>query len=190
MVANRIDGNKESADKAEKPQPSAPTGSSGGGGGGLKAWLPLLITILTMPLLAYGMTTFVLLPKLQHGLGRTARAPHEGAKEGKNGKDAEAKKENAALTKLLVNVAGSMGSRYLLVSLTLVGTGADFRAKIERNDPQLRDAAGGVLSAKSLADLEKPGARNLVRSELISAFNNVLGATTVQEIYLTEFAVQ
>ncbi|MGH7973851.1 MAG: flagellar basal body-associated FliL family protein [Limisphaerales bacterium] len=41
-----------------------------------------------------------------------------------------------------------------------------------------------------MADLEKPGARNLIRSELISGFNNILGGPLVQEIYLTEFAIQ
>jgi flagellar basal body-associated protein FliL len=50
--------------------------------------------------------------------------------------------------------------------------------------------ACGVLSTKTLADLEKPTARNLIRTELISGFNNILGEAMVQEIYLTEFAIQ
>jgi flagellar basal body-associated protein FliL len=41
-----------------------------------------------------------------------------------------------------------------------------------------------------MADLEKPGVRNLIRAELISGFNNILGANMVQDIYLTEFAIQ
>lgn len=191
MVANRMESNKDGAEKIERPQPPAPApaASTTGTGGGFKAWLPLLVTFVTMPALAYAVTTFVLLPKLQSGLGVTPAA-HSSAKETKPAKDPEAKKETAAMGKLLVNVAGSMGSRYLMTSLTVVGTGADFRAKIERNDPQLRDAAGTVLSAKSLADLERPGARNVIRSELISAFNNILGGPVVQELFLTEFAVQ
>ena len=50
--------------------------------------------------------------------------------------------------------------------------------------------AMGALSSKTLADLEKPGARNLIRTELINGFNNVLGDNSVQEIYITEFAIQ
>ena len=49
------------------------------------------------------------------------------------------------------------------------------------------DAALTALSAKTLNDLEKPGDRNLLRSELIATFNSVLGADAVQEIYFTEF---
>jgi flagellar protein FliL len=189
MVANRMDSLKEGAEKAEKSQAAAPAQASVSAGG-LKAWLPFLVTLVAMPLLAYGMTNFVLLPKLQHGLGVSGEAPAAGAKEGKSSKESDAKKETAAMNKLMVNVAGSMGSRYLMASITLVGTTADFRAKIDRNDAQLRDAAGGVLSSKSLAELEKPGVRNLIRSELIAAFNSVLGGSVVHEIYLTEFAVQ
>ena len=190
MAINRLDPNKDGADKAEKPQAPAPAAPPPApASGGAKAWLPLLVTLIAMPVVAYLVTTLVLLPKLQSGLG-LASAAHSGAKEGKTGKEAEVKKETAIMGKLLVNVAGSMGSRYLMLSMTLVGTGTDFKTKIDRNDPQLRDAAGSVLSAKTLADLERPGARNLIRSELISAFNNILGSSTVQEIYLTEFAVQ
>ena len=69
-----------------------------------------------------------------------------------------------------------MGSRYLLVSVTVVGTGGEaFKTKMTENDAQLRDMAMGALANKTLADLEKPGARNLIRTELINGFNNVLG---------------
>jgi flagellar protein FliL len=189
MVANRMDMSKEPSDKTEKPQAAAGAAPTGGGGG-IKAWVPLLATLLVMPAVAYAVTSFVLLPKLQHGLGVSPHPAAAAAPEGKNAKEPEAKKETAALTKLVVNVAGTMGSRYIMTSLTLVGPGADLKTRVEHNDAQLRDAAGGVLSTKSLPDLERPGARNLLRSELISAFNSVLGAGTVQEIYLTEFAVQ
>jgi len=58
------------------------------------------------------------------------------------------------------------------------------------NEPQLRDMAMGALANKTLADLEKPGSRNLIRAELINGFNNVLGENSVQEIYITEFGIQ
>jgi flagellar FliL protein len=94
------------------------------------------------------------------------------------------------MNKLLVNVSGTMG-RYLLVSISVVGSDAEFKEKMQAHDPQPRDmACGGALATKTLADLEKPGARNLIRSELISGFNNILSGALVQEIYLTEFAIQ
>ena len=59
-----------------------------------------------------------------------------------------------------------------------------------KHDAQLRDVACGLLSTKTITDIEKPGARNLIRSELISGFNHMLGNGSIQEIFLTEFAIQ
>jgi len=207
MAANRIDfskteppkGTPPSAEVAPKPPPAAAHGS------GLAAWLPLGVAVVVMPVLAYAITNWILLPKLQQGLGigkgearaeagvkaGAAAGGHGGhAGSGAAGVAAGVKKETATLNKLLVNVSNTMGSRYLLTSLTLVSKLSDFKQRLEANEPQLRDAACGVLSTKTIADLEKPGARNLVRSELIAAFNRVLGSDAVQEMYLTEFAIQ
>jgi flagellar basal body-associated protein FliL len=50
--------------------------------------------------------------------------------------------------------------------------------------------ACGALATKTLADLEKPDARNLIRTELMTGFNNILGDSMVQDIFFTEFAIQ
>jgi flagellar FliL protein len=182
------------ADDRTKPEPAEKTAAPPAptGGGFIKTWLPLIIVVALMPALAFGMTRFVLLPQLQKGLGiqpvavnATAETKPKAKKDG-----ADAKRESVMLSKLLVNVAGTMGARYLLVSLSVVGTGSDFKGAMQEHDAQLRDMASGTLANKTLADLEKPGARNLIRTELINGFNNVLGDAVVQEIYLTEFAIQ
>jgi flagellar FliL protein len=165
--------------------------------GGLKAWLPLLVAVVTMPVLAYATTQFILLPKLQHSLkAGAATTPaadsadtSAGGKEGD--KTAGAKpKVTVGLSKMLVNVAGTMGTRYLMTSVTLVGNTPDFKSKIDDNKDQLMDLATSTLSSKSISDLEKPGARNVIRSELMTVFNNALGSPLVQEIYITEMAIQ
>ena len=90
----------------------------------------------------------------------------------------------------MVNVSGSLGSRLLLASLTLTGSASDFKARIEDNTDQLRDIASGTLSGKTIVDLEKPEARNLLRAELLSQFSSILGNGFVQDIYITELAIQ
>jgi flagellar FliL protein len=188
MAVNRIESAAPRQEEAPAPAPAeeAPAAAPAGG---FKAWLPLIVTVAVMPLIAFGMTQFVLLPQLKKGLGlSTASATPVKAKESKP--SPEAKLESVPMNKLLVNVAGTMGARYLLVSLSIAGADADFKSKIQAHDPQLRDFACGVLAAKTIADIEKPGARNAIRTELISGFNNILGNALVQEIYLTEFAIQ
>jgi flagellar FliL protein len=174
---------------AETPEAAAPAGK------GFKAWLPLIAAVITMPALAFATTRFFILPKLERDLavGKPpgAAGGGEAKTEGKEEKGGSGKvKIPVNLNKILVNVAGTMGTRYLMTSLTLVGTSADFATKIEENKPQLLDLANGTLSTKTISDLEKPGARNVIRAELTTVFNNALGGPLVQEIYITELAIQ
>ena len=173
--------------KASDEEASPPAGVPAGG---FKAWLPLIVTILFMPVLAFGVAQFVILPQLQKNLGVKGGSSNA-AVSGKSKKEsAGAKQESVVINKLLVNVSGTMGARYLLFSLAVAGSSKDFKEKMQEHDAQLRDMACSALAAKTLADLEKPGARNLIRSELITGFNNILGDSMVQDIYLTEFAIQ
>ncbi|MDB6034819.1 MAG: flagellar basal body-associated protein FliL [Verrucomicrobiales bacterium] len=186
------------ANPAENKPEAAPAPS----GGGVKAWLPLMVTILLMPALAFVMTKFVLLPQLAkslgaetvnaregHGEAASSSSSHHGEeKSGKEGGNGKAKVK-VPLSKIVVNVSGSLGSRLLLASLTLAGNNNELKTKVEENTDQLRDMASSVLSTKTITDLEKPEARNLLRAELISQFNSVLGGG-VQDIYITEFAIQ
>jgi flagellar FliL protein len=117
----------------------------------------------------------------EHGAGK--ESGHGGAKSG-------GARPTFQLSKVLVNVAGSAGSRYLIANYTLVGSSGDFKGKLEERKDQLLDVAIGVMGAKTITDLEKPGARNLIRNELMAAWNNALGGSVVKEIYITEFAIQ
>jgi flagellar FliL protein len=201
MASNSLEtsrGGREEAKASEngksgetKAEPAA------AGGGKLKAWLPLVVAVVTMPALAYATTHFILLPKIEHAMapGKTGAATEgateAGAPAATGGKPVPDKlKVTVSLSKLLVNVAGTMGTRYLMTSVTLVGNTPEFKDKIEENKDQLMDLATGTLSGKTISDLEKPGARNVIRAELMTVFNNALGGPMVQEIYITELAIQ
>ena len=159
--------------------------------GGFKQWLPLVTAVAVMPVLAFATMKYVLIPQVQASLN-AGTAPTAAAPTKSGGKPAVGAGDRITvpMNKILVNLSGSMGSRYLLTSVTLVGSRLDFEKYVEGRKAQLTDLAAGILSAKTMEDLEKPGARNIVRSELLAAFNTALGEGTVQELYLTEFAVQ
>ncbi len=174
----------------KKTDAAAPAEAPAAPGGGMKTWLPLILAVVLLPALAFGMTKFVIVPQLQKSLGIKEIADG-GAGGDKSKKSPDGKKTSVQLTKMLVNIAGTMGQRYLLMSVTVVGTGGEaFKTKMAENDAPLRDMALNTLSTKTLADLEKPGARNLIRTELINGINNVLGDSSVQELYITEFGIQ
>jgi flagellar FliL protein len=144
-----------------------------------------------MPLLAYAVTALVLVPHFQKALlGAGAAAAEAEASASKEGAPSASQQQSIALNKLVVNVAGTMGSRYLLTSITLMGSSSGFRRRVVEKEPQLRDVASSILMAKTIADIEKPGARNVIRGELLAGFNSILGDPGAQEIYFTEFAIQ
>src|SRR5580704_14352505 len=186
-------GNPEGGEttEAKVPSPSA---------GGLKPWLPLIIAVVTMPLLAFATTRFLILPTMVHALNAansgaapdtasSSAAASTSTSTSDTGKPTSTK-VTVPMNKLLVNVAGTMGTRYLMTSVTLVGNTPDFKDRIENNKDQLMDLATGALCSKTIADLEKPGARNVIRSELMTVLNNALGGPVIQEIYITELAIQ
>jgi flagellar FliL protein len=206
MPANRVSaspGKEPAAATPESPAAAPGTAAAEPARGGLAAWLPLALTVVLMPAMAYVTTTFLLIPRIQKATSHAAPGPpttsgthapakgHGGGGETREGAIAGLPpRYTAPIEKVLVNVAGSMGTRYLLTKLTLVSNNADLKKMAEKNEDMLRDLAMSALSSKTINDLEKPGARNLIRSELISLFNSALGSGVIQEIYFTEFAVQ
>jgi flagellar protein FliL len=195
----------EKKPEGAKPETTAKEeGAKVGSDTGWKSWLPLIITVVLMPVLAFATTKFLIIPKVVQAREKTTAAGesahpeappesvHQGGKESKEaaGKTPAKKKQSFSISKVIVNVAGSMGTRYLMTSFTLVGTVNEFKTTIEDNKDQILDLANTAMASKTISDLEKPGARNQLRSELMAIINNTLGASLVQEIYFTEFAVQ
>jgi flagellar FliL protein len=190
-MANRIDPSKPAEDTARADGAAAAAPAKAG-----NPWIPLIANIVLMPAIAYGLTTFVLIPRLAGGSkapAAEASTQHEGghgSSESASGTPAKNRVTVPLGGKVLVNVAGTAGTRYLVASMSLVGKTADFKEHVEKNDPQLRDTASSILSSKTLSDVDKPGMRNIIRAELISAFNDILGKESVIDLYLTEFAIQ
>ena len=66
----------------------------------------------------------------------------------------------------------------------------DLKKILDDNKTHLLDVALNVLSAKTMADLETPGSKNLVRNDLVTNFNQALNSEVVEQIYFSEFVVQ
>jgi flagellar FliL protein len=133
-----------------------------------------------------------------------AAAPAEHAESAKKepkkaeGKKAEGKKgeggaaegpDSFKFDNVVVNLAGTMGTRYLKTSFLVTGRN-NLREQFEERQPQLLDATLNTLGSLTLADLEEVGSRNLIRARLIAAYNEVLGMRAVDQIYFSDFVVQ
>jgi len=165
--------------------------------GGLKAWLPTIATILLAPVCTWAVGQFVLIPQLQKKLNATPVAEHAGAEvasgEGHGSKDGKEGKEgspNFEFQNLVVNLAGTMGTRYLKTTFLVTGAEPNIKAVFETNKPRLTDVTLNVLSSLSLSDLEEPGAKNVLREKLVAAYNQALGRKVAEQVYFSDFVVQ
>jgi flagellar FliL protein len=192
---------------AAKPEPAAPAAPSAAAtaapaAAGSKSWLPVIAALLLAPVATWATVEFVLMPRLQKKLAAPVSpesAPVEvvasdhggghGGKESKDGKGAAG--VNYEFTNVVVNLAGTMGTRYLKTSFLVTAVkGTDLKTLFEGSKPRLTDVTLNVLSALTLADLEEPGSKNIIREKLVNAYNQALGKKVADQVYFSDFVVQ
>lgn len=172
-------------------------------GGGLRAWLPVLVAVLVAPAATWATVEFVLLPRLQKKIAAAANPGHvaapaaapsgghgaSGAHGGKEGNRTDP--STYEFQNVVVNLAGTMGTRYLKTSFLVTGaTGIEIKPAFEEAKPRLTDVTLNVLSSLTLADLEEPGAKNVIREKLVGAYNQALGKRVAEQVYFSDFVIQ
>lgn len=187
-MAAKPEGKPAGEEVAAAPKPST-------GGGGLKAWMPLLANLILMPVMGYLTVNFLMVPRthVADAAAEGGAASTEKPAKGADGKNAPAKGELITVAlgdKVIANVQNTQGTRYLLAKIALGGTAPNFEKLVAKHDDELRDAANSVLQSKTITDIDKPGAKNLIRAELLAVFNNILGPGVAKEVFLIEFAMQ
>jgi flagellar FliL protein len=193
---------------ADKDKGAAPEAAGKTASGGFAAFIPTIAAVVLSVVLCWALNQFVLIPKLTKELAAPvdphAAAPAEPAAaeeapaaaegKGKEGKGEKGKPASNGATyefeNVVVNLAGTMGTRYLKTGFLVTGTDKSLRAAFENNKPKMVDVTINVLSSLSLADLEEAGAKNLIREKLIGAYNQALGKKVVEQVYFSDFVVQ
>jgi len=177
----------KTAESAAAPPPPAKPASP---------WPPLIAVIVLMPVVAFATTQFLVLPKIRTAIGnQDAHAgsgkpdEHHSEKETKGGHES-APKFSYDFENVVVNLSGSLGTKYLKTSFTLYSSQENLKKIIEENKKQLLDVAINVLSSHTMADLEASGAKNVVRNDLMANFNQALHSDIIEQIYYSEFVVQ
>jgi len=91
---------------------------------------------------------------------------------------------------VVVNLAGTMGTRYLKATFLITGEKPDLAERFTEAKPQLTDITLAVLSSLTLADLEEAGFKNILRERLLASYNQALGSKVAENLYFSEFVVQ
>jgi len=170
--------------------------------------LPLIVGLLVgVPLICYLMIEFLVLPKLIAAVG-AATAGTSAAALAKDSPGAPAgaasspaasetaqhvasgKEMTVDFGKLMVNLAGTEGNRYLRINLVLASNNPGIKEIVKTSEVALRDGVITVLSAQSLTNLEGNEGREAARRALISRCNGILGGPVITQVYFTDFVIQ
>jgi flagellar FliL protein len=91
---------------------------------------------------------------------------------------------------MIVNPAGTNGSRFLLVTIGFESSSAEGVKELERKEIQLRDILNTVLTAKSLDELASVGQREELRTEIQARSGELVKVGSVTNVYFSKFIIQ
>jgi flagellar protein FliL len=162
--------------------------------------LPLIGVALATLLAGGGVGAVVVGPMLAgggaeaHAEGGDGEAAAEesgghGKKSGGHGGDA-AESETYNIDNLVVNPAGTQGSRFLIVSLTFVPDDGEARTQLVARDAEIRDTLLQVLAAKTVQDLSDLTQREQMKEEMRAAAETVIKPGKIRRIFLPQFVLQ
>jgi flagellar FliL protein len=176
-------------EESEAPVPAAPESKPS------NPWIPVIAVIVLMPAISFAMTQYVLIPRIQGSVAAQQQAGAGDQKSSGPATKADGTKDakpnfSYQFDSVVVNLSGAMGTKYLKASFSLFSSDPNLQKIITDNKPHLLDVALNVLSSKTMADLEAPGSKNLVRNDLIENFNQALNSDVIEQLYFSEFVVQ
>ncbi len=187
---------------ADTPEAAAPAAAAKGD---KMPFISLVLALVLAPAITFGVAKFVLIPALKaelnpdaaHGEEHVAEAEEGHGEEGGghgggHDEEGEAKGDakSYAFENMVVNLAGTMGTRYLKCSFVVTGRDNGLRSAFDARKVQLTDVTLSVLSSLSLVELEEAGAKNLLRERLVNSYNQALGKALAEQVYFSDFVIQ
>lgn len=138
---------------------------------------------------------------LGSGAGVFVVAPRLGAKPAPAAEAIDAKAEKAGpkpveagkivrLDNMIVNPAGSQGTRFLMVSVAYEVSTAEAEKLLHDREVQLRDEVMAVLAQQPLDSLVQATSRDRVKEKLSAIVRPMLPAGAPLQVYLPQFVIQ
>jgi flagellar FliL protein len=123
------------------------------------------------------------------GVGQSSGAhgqPSDGGHGGGGGEEAEGP---LLLNSLVLNPAGSGGTRLLVAALS-IDADAEAQATLEDRDGEARDLILTILASRTIDELSDIALRDEIREDLRHGLNEMLGWDGVHRIFFPQFVIQ
>ena len=162
---------------------------------GAKARLPLIAMIAVGLAIGGGAGAAFVGPMVAKKMGKSAEALASDSGDASGAHDAEGGKEGPVtavhlMENLVLNPAGSGGSRFLLLSVALEAGNSTTEADMTARDAELRDIILTSLGTKTVDQLTDIANREGIKSEVQAAITARFGKSSVKRLYFPQFVVQ
>ena len=91
---------------------------------------------------------------------------------------------------LIVNPAGTGGTRLLLISVAIEVDSEQTAQEVEERDSEIRDVLLSTLGIKTIDELTDPGSREALKHELLEAIRTLVFNGELLHIHIPQFVVQ
>lgn len=167
--------------------------------------LPLVIAAVVSLAVGTGVGTVVLAPRVASRGASTAtgaagahavEGAHKGAAddtEDAGGHETGGEPAEAPLHEIeniVLNPAGTNGSRYLLLTVALVLADASVEATMKARDVEVRDRIIGLLATRTIDELVDPARRDSIKISIQQAVAPLFPKGTIRRVLLPQFVVQ
>lgn len=119
----------------------------------------------------------------------SAAGEHGGEAEASHGEGGEPAKL-VQLENIIVNPAGSQGTRFLMASVAFAVADEAGQKKLDDSKVELRDKVTSVLEAMTMSQLTGPGARDTVKSRIGAMASQMVGSKIPVKVFLPQFVIQ
>ena len=186
IVAPKLDKDGKEEKAPEKPA-----------SGGSKKFLMLGLVGLGAIVLGVALAIFVLKPMMSKSpTGEEPKKAEEHKKpdeHGGGGGDSEhgvASSSTYAIKDIVVNPAGTGGTRFLSVSFAFELKSDSLAALLTAKELMVRDALITILSAKTVAQLTDPKEKEIVRYQIRKRISDLVKTDQIGAVYYTDFVLQ
>jgi flagellar FliL protein len=103
---------------------------------------------------------------------------------------AGAPRSTHSIENLIINPAGTQGTRFLLVSMAIEALDGPTLKLLEQRDVEVRDAVIDLLGSSTVPELTEMENRENVKAAVRERVQRLLGRNTIGRIYFSQYVIQ
>jgi flagellar protein FliL len=91
---------------------------------------------------------------------------------------------------IIINPAGTNGTRFLMTTIGLEVNGPEGMKEVEKKEVEARDVLNSILTSKGLEELADVQRRENLRDEITQKLSGLVKENTLRHIYFSKFIIQ